>query len=1373
MLRRTAALLALVSVAVWVGCDTKEDPVNPDVPEPSFDISDAPRGGNPHFYWLPPMVKRPRPEGVFDASVASVVAVEICEIPGEGAACLPNGEQPDGYPLRSGDGFFEDVLLMEDQKGQWYQTNWQTASLNGDLPKYFRVAVLLGEAEIGYADVYYGTRQQVKNPPSKTVIPLKEGTTLPVKFLIEEGAGEYAAFGDDGPCEDCAYDFVGPTGGTIVTPSGWATLVIPDGYLTKPTLVTLEGLTASPVPPTNPLPSHDPESGGPVPFLSTGPFATDLPQYGPYSRVTVPEDVEGEGSEDALLVSCQIQLEATPFDPPGPETSHHDLVIAQQVPGEGVELVETEPVFDVDPYCSGALAALQEASLRSKTLNWLGGLFGPTALHAAPMFFSHHGAAARLAGLGQCGPGDRPPPGTIGTGLCGGNFMVVDPVVSDAFGDLVFEATFDGSYDIETPLGPDIGRVFTNGYMPGAITVTTEQVGNLGGPSNKIAKFETPANHQIFGLTRFLGGFGMDLDEALTGFVFTTGEYSITWESVVGEGSTGGAVGIANSNGMLLAMLEYEQAPVTDGGGFGFSVLQSIDGLGQPSYQYPFIDPGQFFWQEGKRDNFEIRLGLDHAGPTVSLLINRKVAAGPLTLPQNVPAEVPKVYLGRLVAALQNTDEGLVWALDDLRVQQTEGSLLHSSMTISPADPGHVGDPYTTPDGVIPVGSQVAVVDVEARGADGEHVPNGTEVELVVRTLSGIVFLEGQAPWTIVQPPTTVSGLTRGYVISDVADDYTVDAVIGTGSYDDPWDYLTFQAQPSSLENEPTLNVTQTIVELDAPRVATDWTDPDPDETYTVELTLVDAAGDPLGGQEVEHRVHDFNPVLIPGTTQCDFDGAPIGGGAATVTDGTGAIRTVIATSTFSTDSYPLPNHCYSPSLPGFEWPWRPVSTPLRFGGPATITRYVVGTVTDAGTEDPIAGTDIRIQYLSGAGIPDPPAVDPEIVTTTVDGHYYWGFTWIGSGTPEFGDYLFEVKYPGPGWFAEIYDLPSDFRNVYDIAVPAPGSINGTVTNGGEPVNGMQVSYTLEGFPPSPAGTFTSPTGWYQLLGLQPGTYDLTFTIPGTYTGTVEDVVVTSGGVETVDFDLSPPPLPPSISGTVTVDGSPLGGYTVGLYSGGLVAATITNSSGQYSFSEVTPGGYWVMVSPDGAWWWEQGIELGPTDEATMDFYGMSLDPIPSPTLPSESWWTMTSWEIDPPSEDVYVCVAGSCGSSGPGPTVTINARAVVTSTMGAPPIPYPGGEEGVEFYYHRDDLGFYVRMGTATTLSISDGLGGTPRYFDYGFTIYGPYLPLRFVGENLDLVAVGLPSSGPGYNTPVNLFVNVREPPVQPREEPELDRIP
>lgn len=75
-MRRFLTLVSLFPLLSLSACDGTQ-PTEPDTPAPSFQILDATlKGGNPHFFWLPPMTKRPSYAGTFDQTAAPVV--EIC-----------------------------------------------------------------------------------------------------------------------------------------------------------------------------------------------------------------------------------------------------------------------------------------------------------------------------------------------------------------------------------------------------------------------------------------------------------------------------------------------------------------------------------------------------------------------------------------------------------------------------------------------------------------------------------------------------------------------------------------------------------------------------------------------------------------------------------------------------------------------------------------------------------------------------------------------------------------------------------------------------------------------------------------------------------------------------------------------------------------------------------------------------------------------------------------------------------------------------------------------------------------------------------------------------------------------------------------------
>src|SRR5438309_1816358 len=81
-------LLMCTAALVAAACQDRQSPPA----APSFLIQDAAHnGGNPHFYWLPPMTRQPSFTGTFDGTLAPVV--EISEL-GSVAGCADRGVTP-------------------------------------------------------------------------------------------------------------------------------------------------------------------------------------------------------------------------------------------------------------------------------------------------------------------------------------------------------------------------------------------------------------------------------------------------------------------------------------------------------------------------------------------------------------------------------------------------------------------------------------------------------------------------------------------------------------------------------------------------------------------------------------------------------------------------------------------------------------------------------------------------------------------------------------------------------------------------------------------------------------------------------------------------------------------------------------------------------------------------------------------------------------------------------------------------------------------------------------------------------------------------------------------------------------------------------
>jgi hypothetical protein len=158
----------LLAIAFNVGCQSSSllEPETDVVDSPEHAIADGEHvGGNPHFYWLPPLVPQPSFEGEFDPGL--VVTLEICRL-----------TDTDCEPIET----FTEVPVEDDH----YQLNWHTKGSGLVEGTVYRLIVRVGSEQLGFADVIALTKVpgQKKNTDP---FPLKIGRTLPVKFRIEAG----------------------------------------------------------------------------------------------------------------------------------------------------------------------------------------------------------------------------------------------------------------------------------------------------------------------------------------------------------------------------------------------------------------------------------------------------------------------------------------------------------------------------------------------------------------------------------------------------------------------------------------------------------------------------------------------------------------------------------------------------------------------------------------------------------------------------------------------------------------------------------------------------------------------------------------------------------------------------------------------------------------------------------------------------------------------------------------------------------------------------------------------------------------------------------------------------------------------------------
>lgn len=221
-LRRPPAFAAALLLLLG-SCADEKSPVGPQRAGPQAVIADAAHGGAPGFYFLPPMVPRPRFSGVFEPDFLPWVQVTACVRDAAGCA----GD----LAVFSASGQGSERLRVDDD-GEAYHVNWSTPRSPGT----YRVTVEIAGLPLGWADVAL-----VQNGGKLKDVPTGEigavaGQTLPVRFRIEEGAGGVV--------------LAGPEGATVDGLGGAVTLTVPAGALAGPQPLAIR-----------PLDETDPEGG--------------------------------------------------------------------------------------------------------------------------------------------------------------------------------------------------------------------------------------------------------------------------------------------------------------------------------------------------------------------------------------------------------------------------------------------------------------------------------------------------------------------------------------------------------------------------------------------------------------------------------------------------------------------------------------------------------------------------------------------------------------------------------------------------------------------------------------------------------------------------------------------------------------------------------------------------------------------------------------------------------------------------------------------------------------------------------------------------------------------------------------------------------
>src|SRR5438552_844775 len=235
-------LLMCAAALVAAACQDRQSPPA----APSFLIQDAAHnGGNPHFYWLPPMTRQPSFTGTFDGTLAPVV--EISELGGV-TGCASHVVAT--FTTTTGPG---SETVRVDLVNQLYIVNWRTKAFNLNTACTYRIRFLVAGLELGIADVdVVDNGAQLRRVDTDDFVPLLDDGTLPIKARVELGAVTFALTGDATACRpgrDCGEAVVTPVPGqdvTVLTTAQTAGLFIPAGALAEQVIVLIESRTDRP-----------------------------------------------------------------------------------------------------------------------------------------------------------------------------------------------------------------------------------------------------------------------------------------------------------------------------------------------------------------------------------------------------------------------------------------------------------------------------------------------------------------------------------------------------------------------------------------------------------------------------------------------------------------------------------------------------------------------------------------------------------------------------------------------------------------------------------------------------------------------------------------------------------------------------------------------------------------------------------------------------------------------------------------------------------------------------------------------------------------------------------------------------------------------
>jgi hypothetical protein len=315
--------------------------------------------------------------------------------------------------------------------------------------------------------------------------------------------------------------------------------------------------------------------------------------------------------------------------------------------------------------------------------------------------------------------------------------------------------------------------------------------------------------------------------------------------------------------------------------------------------------------------------------------------------------------------------------------------------------------------------------------------------------------------------------------------------------------------------------------------------------------------------------VADSNPAPasnISGNIQ-SANGAPLGGvSVQLVGTNTDFTTTTDSSGNYTFQGIPNGNYEVTPTFAGMTFD--PESQSVTVNGADVTANFVEAVTTPStysisGSVSGGAGASIQLTGPNGSSSTNADASGNYALTGIPDGTYTVTPTLSGS---TFTPASRSVTVNGA-------DVPG-VNFVGTVTPPATYSVSGNVS-----VTGAGVSVVLSGSNGNLSAT-TDASGNFIFSGVQNGTYTVTPSSTGkTFSPVNRSIAVNGANVTGVNFvGTVTPPATYSISGNVSVTGA---GVTVQL-SGGTSLSTVTDASGNYSFSGVQNGTYTVTPSSSG-----------------------------------------------------------------------------------------------------------------------------------------------------------------------------------------------